>query len=84
MDMDINYGNIPKAIGCFIVGTFVNIMLYYILSPNEVDMIGIFDSMGLFTMEAGTKAVIWGGIMVVCIVISLAYPIWMIFDTDEE
>lgn len=79
--MELNFRNIPMAIIYFILGVFVNIVLYYILSPSEVDLIGIMAD--IFTPEATTTGVIWVGIMAITIMINILLPVWMLVEKDE-
>lgn len=82
--MKINLLNIPKAILYFFIGTFVNLIIYFVISPEQGNLIGIVMSIGGYEFDRATYGVVFGGIMIIGIIVNIFYPIWTIFDEEEE
>lgn len=81
--MEVNIKNIPHALLYFFIGAFVNLMLYYILSPDQADLIGMLTSMSSTALDTGTINVIYFGVLIVGIMVNILYPLWTVFDMES-
>lgn len=80
--MQLNLDKIPLALAWFFGGTFINIIFYYIFSPQEANLIGILSAATGNPLGAGTEFVIWFGIMIFVLLVSLFMPFLILFENE--
>lgn len=82
--MNINIGNLIKAVAYFIIGAFINIIMYYVFSPQQANLVGILAGLAGYSLDQSALGIIWGTILIAGVIINLMYPIWVMFDEEEE
>lgn len=79
--MKINIRNIPLAIIYMLIGAFMNLIFYYVLSPSQANLLGILED--LFNADTTLTAVIYFGVMTVSVLVNLIYPVWMVLEEEK-
>lgn len=77
--MEINIYNVPKAILHFVAG----VIALYITWEVVPDILDILDIVGGVDGWNTIKQIIWFGIILLSVMYTIGYPMWVLFDEEN-
>lgn len=78
--MNINIKNVPKSIIFWISGIFVT----YLLWEYIPDILDVLADMGLVANWSDYTPIMWFGLILVSIILTIGLPAWVLFEEDKE